>query len=46
MIKANIIDKSEYENTIRKVLSSCPEYDLSGLVKKELVSDVCYGCDM
>jgi len=46
MMESNIIHKSEYENTIRKVLSSCPEYDLSGLVKKELVSDVCYGCDM
>jgi hypothetical protein len=29
-----------------KVLSSCPKYDLTGLVKKSMVSDVCYGCDV
>jgi len=46
MMESNIINKTEYEQTINKVLSSCPEYDLTGLVKKDLVSDVCYGCDM
>ena len=46
MMEANIINKTEYEKTINRVLSSCPNYDLSGLVRKDLVSDVCYGCDM
>ena len=45
MMDDNLITKTEYENAINKVLSSCPNYDLSGLVKKSLVSDVCYGCD-
>jgi len=45
MMDSNLISKTEYENAINKVLSSCPNYDLSGLVKKSLVSDVCYGCD-
>jgi hypothetical protein len=45
MMDANLITKTEYENAINKVLSSCPNYDLTGLVKKSLVSDVCYGCD-
>ena len=46
MMDTNLITKSEYENAINKVLSSCPNYDLTGLVKKSLVSDVCYGCDI
>jgi nucleoside-diphosphate-sugar epimerase len=33
------------QNTINKILSACPDYDLTGLVKKSVVSDVCYGCD-
>ena len=35
---------SMYDNNINKVLSSCPDYDLTGLVKKDVVSSVCYGC--
>ena len=31
---------------IENVLEDCPEYVLSGLVKKDLVSEVCYGCDI
>lgn len=46
MMEANIINKEEYEKTLNNVLSSCPNYDLTGLVKKDLVSNVCYGCDM
>jgi hypothetical protein len=45
MMKDNLITKTDYENTINKVLSACPNYDLTGLVKKSIVSDVCYGCD-
>ena len=45
MMDANLITKTEYENSINKVLSACPNYDLTGLVKKNVVSDVCYGCD-
>ena len=44
-MKDNLITKTDYENTINKVLSACPNYDLTGLVKKSIVSDVCYGCD-
>lgn len=44
MATSNLITKGEYEQNINKILSSCPEYDLSGLVKKDVVSNVCYGC--
>ena len=44
MMDAKLIDQNVYNNTINKVLSSCPNYDLSGLVKKDTVSQVCYGC--
>lgn len=33
------------KSNLNQVLSSCPKYDLTGLVKKSTVSDVCYGCD-
>ena len=46
MLEANVINKETYKKTLNRVLSSCPDYDLTGLVKKELVSDVCYGCDI
>ena len=42
---AKIIDKTEYEQSLNKILSSCPNYDLTGLVKKSVVHDVCYGCN-
>lgn len=45
MADSNIITNTEYENNLNQVLSSCPQYDLTGLVKKDLVSNVCYGCD-
>ena len=44
MLDSNLISKTEYEDALNQVLSSCPTYDLTGLVKKSLVSDVCYGC--
>ena len=43
---ANLIDKTEYDKNLNKILSACPNYDLTGLVKKSVVSDVCYGCDV
>jgi len=36
---------SEYDNNFNKILGSCPQYDLSGLVSKQTASDVCFGCD-
>ena len=32
-------------NLLNNKQVTCPGYDLKGLVKKSLVSDVCYGCD-
>ena len=43
---AKIIDKTEYEQSLNKILSSCPNYDLTGLVKKSVVNDVCFGCNV
>ena len=40
-----VMTSDEYQANMNQVLSSCPEYDLTGLVKKSTVSDVCYGCD-
>ena len=36
---------NNYTENLNEVLYSLPEYDLTGLVKKTLVSDVVYGCD-
>ena len=41
---ANLITSDEYDINVNKIMSKCPEYDLSGLVKKDVVSSVCYGC--
>lgn len=46
MMEDNLISPLDYKMKMNQVLESCPEYDLSGLVKKDVVSDVCYGCDM
>jgi hypothetical protein len=43
---SNIITSDEYNKNLNQVLNSCPEYDLSSLVKKSTASDVCYGCDV
>ncbi len=40
----NTITSSQYNANLNSIIRSCPQYDLSGLVKKTLVSDVCYGC--
>ena len=41
----NLMSSSEYNANISNILNSCPKYDLSEIVKKTQVSDVCYGCD-
>ena len=41
-----IITEDEYNSKLNNILSSCPSNDLTGLVKKTLASDVCYGCDI
>jgi hypothetical protein len=33
------------DENLNEILNSCPQYDLSNLVKKTMVEDVCYGCD-
>ena len=38
----NIITKQELD----QIKNACPQYDLSGLIKKQMASDVCYGCDV
>ena len=43
---SNIITSDEYNKNLNQVLNSCPQYDLSSLVKKSTASDVCYGCDV
>ena len=43
-LSKNIISKSQYNNNVNQILKSCPQYDMNGLVKKDLVADVCYGC--
>lgn len=43
-LSKNIITNSQYNSNLNQILKSCPQYDLSGLVKKDLVSNVCYGC--
>lgn len=44
-VNKGTLTNAEYQQAMSQVLSSCPQYDLSGLVKKDLVSNVCYGCD-
>ena len=41
-----IITEDEYNSKLNNILSSCPSNDLTGLIKKTLASDVCYGCDI
>lgn len=40
----NTITSGQYNSNLNQILKSCPQYDLTGLVKKDLVSNVCYGC--
>ena len=41
---AGLMTQEQYNVNLNNILRSCPQYDLSGLVKKSLVGDVCYGC--
>lgn len=45
MMDNQLISPEEYDARVNSALQSCPEYDLTGLVHKDVVSDVCYGCD-
>ena len=46
MLNNNLMTSAEYNAAISQALSSCPQYDLTDLVRKDLASDVCYGCDV
>ena len=46
MTESKLMTQNEFKLNMEKILDDCPEYDLSGLVKKDLVRDVCYGCDI
>lgn len=46
MSESNLMTQNEFKFNMEKVLEDCPEYDLSGLVKKDVVREVCYGCDI
>jgi len=46
MTESKLMTNNEFKLNMEKILEDCPEYDLSGLVKKDLVRDVCYGCDI
>lgn len=41
----NTITTNQYNTNMNQILKSCPQYDMTGLVKKSVVADVCYGCN-
>lgn len=41
---SGLLTNSQYNDNLNNILKSCPQYDLTGLVKKSVVGDVCYGC--
>lgn len=41
---SGLLTSAEYNANLNNILKSCPQYDLTGLVKKSVVGDVCYGC--
>jgi hypothetical protein len=41
---SGLMTYGEYNANLNNILKSCPQYDLTGLVKKTTVGDVCYGC--
>lgn len=45
-LDSDIISPDEYKSRVNDVLMSCPEYNLDGLVHKDIVSNVCYGCNL
>ena len=46
MSESKLMNQNEFKLNMEKILEDCPEYDLSGLVKKDVVREVCYGCDI
>lgn len=42
---SGMMSRAEFNAKLNQIVSSCPNIDLSGLVKKSTVADVCYGCD-
>jgi hypothetical protein len=46
MSESKLMSQNEFKLNMEKILEDCPEYDLSGLVKKDIVREVCYGCDI
>jgi hypothetical protein len=46
MVESKLMTGDDYKLKVTQILEDCPEYDLSGLVKKDVVSSICYGCDM
>lgn len=41
-----LISPDEYNTRVNDALQSCPEYNLNGLIHKDTVGQVCYGCDI
>jgi len=41
---SGLLTSAQYNANLNNILKSCPQYDLTGLVKKSVVGDVCYGC--
>ena len=45
IISTQNLPNAQYNTNMNQILSSCPQYDLTGLISKQMASDVCYGCD-
>lgn len=41
---SGLLNQQQYSANLNNILRSCPSYDLTGLVRKSLVGQVCYGC--
>jgi len=41
---SGVLTQQQYTENMDAILRSCPQYDLTDLVKKSIVGDVCYGC--
>jgi hypothetical protein len=41
---SGLLTSDQYNANLNNILRSCPQYDLTGLVPKSVVGDVCYGC--
>ena len=35
-----------FNSDLENILKQCPEYDLSNMVRKDVASNICYGCDI